>query len=266
MSILVDRNGGQVIDVRRWNSVGDHAANVMEKLEKREEDAAVLELSSAGKKLSQSLELNGIVEENILADDAKERWINTQNPGLGGFGDLDDLCLGVNQYATKNMVLTTNKFDYAAELELVGEQYYNNYFRDNADGRVIDLLEEKYVQIRGSVESDYNGEELQERLAELEDNYRAIGKSFMIQAERQFANGVSGYYGSLKIFGDKEISADDRGEKVIHKNEEIAACVHQLFDDAKENGHNASVLKDYFKQYFANGAELNEYSMQNIGF
>lgn len=42
MSILVDRNGGQVIDVRRWNSVGDHAANVMEKLEKREEDAAVL--------------------------------------------------------------------------------------------------------------------------------------------------------------------------------------------------------------------------------
>lgn len=266
MSILVDRNSRPVMDVRGLDSVGNHGAKTVEKPEKREGDAAVLKLSSEGKKLSQSLELNGVVDENILADDAKERWTNMQNQGLGGFGSLDDLCLGEDQYATRNMVLTTDKFGYAAELESVDGQYYNNYFRDNADGKVIDLLEEKYAQIRESVEKDYSGEELQERLLELEDNYRAVGKSFMLQAQRQFANGVSGYRGSLEIFGAREISADDRGEKIIRKNEELAERVHELFDGAEENGHNANVLKDYFKQYFANGAELDKYSMQNIGF
>ena len=266
MSILVDGNRGSIIDVRGLSSVGNHMANAAEQSEKKETDAAVLELSSVGKEFSKKMELNGIVDEGILTDNEKERWANIQNADLGGFGDIDDLCLGENQYATRNMVLTTDKFGYAAELESVGEQYYSNYFRDNADGKVMDLLEEKYAQIRETVEADYSGGELQERLAELEDNYRAVGKSFMIQAERQFANGISGYRGSLEMAGIKEISADDKGEVVIHKNEELANHVHQLLDDAEENGHDAKNLKNNFMQYFVNAATLNQYSMQNIGF
>lgn len=90
------------------------------------------------------------------------------------------------QYATLYGAVTESKYGYAAELDSVSRDYAAAMFHKDYSGaasqNVVSAMEEKYQLLKEEIESNYEGEEREERLGELDSSFNFIMKSNVTDA------------------------------------------------------------------------------------
>ncbi|MGN0351885.1 MAG: hypothetical protein ACI4ES_09550 [Roseburia sp.] len=90
------------------------------------------------------------------------------------------------QYATLYGAVTESKYGYAAELDSVSRDYaaamFNRDYSGAASQNMVSAMEEKYQLLKEEIEGSYEGEEREERLAELDSSFDFIMKANVTDA------------------------------------------------------------------------------------
>lgn len=135
-----------------------------------------------------SLIINGMTTSNVyIKKDTVSIDKRTAFPkGDNEITEDSIIDIGKNKFSTIFGATTESKYGYAAQFDSVSRNYAtamsNHDYATAAGIDVISAMDEKYQSIKAEIEEKYSGEEKDERLSELENNYKFILDSNVISS------------------------------------------------------------------------------------
>ncbi|MCM1500163.1 MAG: hypothetical protein NC124_17005 [Clostridium sp.] len=135
-----------------------------------------------------SLSINGMTTSNVyIKKDGVNIAKNVAFPkGDNEITEDSIIDIGKNKFSTIFGATTESKYGYAAQFDSVSRDYAaamsNHDYATAAGIDVISAMDEKYQSIKAEIEEKYSGEEKDERLSELEKNYKFILDSNVISS------------------------------------------------------------------------------------
>lgn len=155
------------------------------------------------------------------------------------------------QYATKYGAVTDSKYGYAAEFDSVSRDYatsmYNKDYSGAASQNVVSAMEKKYQSLKKGIEDDYEGEERESRLKELDSNFDFIMK-YNVTDATDIALKSTGALNKLKsTFSDAYQNA------VQNKSSEFVQIAYgdlsSWADETKQINEQLTNYKELFEQF-----------------
>lgn len=157
------------------------------------------------------------------------------------------------QYALKCGAVVESKYGYASQLDEVSRDYgmavYNRNYKEAASQNIISAMNERYNQLREEIESNYSGEEMEDRLNELNMNYDDIINHNVIKPvmhNLQFETMANKLRAQIGSFYEKK--KETMGENAANQQYGSMADWKEVTDDIESQLDNLKTLFEEFQK------------------